>query len=235
MKPYSLRCESGKFTLTGGVSRATLSSSHTGRSIDVETAYAATAGWDEACTTESRVHPLFDSEFARAIRSTPVTTHELVVFRGRKMTTNPSSVGDLGPSPAPARGRYNWKGVSVLYTCTSVAGVVAELAPIRAGETLWVQRLLLPAALTLMDARALPPRSFAAGAFWRVEHRRDRDGEPLALGPRLADLASELFEGFIVPGVRGTPDAHYANVVVFRPAEQWRQWIVGQPFVVSAA
>jgi hypothetical protein len=28
-----------------------------------------------------------------------------------------------------------------------------------------------------------------------------------------------------VPGVRGNPDAHYNNVVVFRPHRGWQAWL----------
>jgi hypothetical protein len=41
----------------------------------------------------------------------------------------------------------------------------------------------------------------------------------------VADRVAKLFDGMIVPGVRGDESFRYFNIVVFCPNERWRSWL----------
>jgi hypothetical protein len=40
----------------------------------------------------------------------------------------------------------------------------------------------------------------------------------------VAAIVAEHFDGMVVPGVRGDRHQTYANVVLFRPLDRWRDW-----------
>ncbi len=150
-------------------------------------------------------------------------TLEGPLFRGRYFPTNltPASE-DFGPPPAvlTGAGRYHVPGSPKLYLCSSLGGVVSELTPPSHEHQLWIQRFQSPRLLRLLDAGTFHEHSLAVAAFWRVESQRDRGLTYARLGPRLAAIASERFDGMIVPGVRSANEPYF-NVVLFHPERLW--------------
>jgi hypothetical protein len=152
------------------------------------------------------------------------------LFRGRFMNVKPRSQYDFGPLPTSSAlpGRYNRKGEAVLYLCTSCEGVSAEKGAPPEGEALWVQEYRLPLEQqNIVDASHLPADSFAATVFWVAESQRDRNLEDgkLRLSHTVAELVTAEYDGMYVPGVRGDRKLSYSNLVVFRPATHWRDWV----------
>ena len=54
----------------------------------------------------------------------------------------------------------------------------------------------------------------------------ERDPNKYFKSQILAELISKSgFNGFLVPGVRGSIENRYNNLVLFDPNLQWRQWV----------
>lgn len=126
----------------------------------------------------------------------------------------------FGPPRDPSAGRYNRAGQSTLYAGTTVEGLRAEMARYAVpGRHFYYARYRPTEALRL--ANLTDPAAHAALhlAFDRAE-RLDADYEA---AQRIADVARQHLDGFIVPGVRGTATHHYTNVVVFlcSDAQDW--------------
>lgn len=147
------------------------------------------------------------------------TSYRARPFPERDRPTDPLQ---FGPPPSPGAGRYNRAGQPALYLGRDVRGLSAEMAHYpRPGQQYYFARYLSTDSLSLVDLSDANAHAALHLAFDRAE-RLDVDYEPAQL---LADVIRELgIDGIIVPGVRGSPDHHYCNVVVFR-CLGWEDWV----------
>jgi hypothetical protein len=224
MTNYTMQFETGRFHTTFGTVRGILASGWTGRRVDVEAGYGPAGAWLDHCETSELPHEAYESQFLREIADREPQALDGPLFRGRYFPANLTPASEeFGPPPADLTraGRYHVPGSPKLYLCSSLAGVASELTPPGHEHQLWIQRFQSPRRLVLLDAGTFRENSLAAAAFWRVESQRDRELAYARLGPRLAAIASERFDGMIVPGVRSA-DEPYFNVVLFRPEPVWR-------------
>ena len=60
-------------------------------------------------------------------------------------------------------------------------------------------------------------------AFWWAEIANKEDGTKFLFSQFVAGGVANLFDGMIVPGVRGDDSTRYDNIVIFRP-DRWRDW-----------
>ena len=134
---------------------------------------------------------------------------------------------DFGPPPKnlAGNGRYNSAGKPVLYLASTVAGVAAELERHRQnGMLLFYQSLSI-------DLQSLYIADLAADSmpFFQIifdYSELERDPEKYFKSQVLAELISQAgFDGFLAPGVRGSKNKLYKNLVLFDPESQWRKWI----------
>lgn len=167
-------------------------------------------------------------QFAEAAGNAPLATGRINFYRGRLFTTD--SVTDpfeFGPPPKAiaGHGRYNPAGKSALYLASTVAGVAAELERHRHdGMYLFCQSLSV-------DLQSLKVADLAADSMPIFQicfdySELERDAEKYFKSQVLAELISRAgFHGFLVPGVRGSKENRYQNLVLFDPELQWREWI----------
>lgn len=145
-------------------------------------------------------------------------------FRARSFseTTRPTDPLEFGPAPSRPQNRYNRAGQSALYLGMDVPGLGAEMAEqAKPGEHYYYARYLPVDSLSLVDLSDASAHAALHLAFDRAE-RLDLNYES---AQRLADVVRELhIDGIIVPGVRGTIDYHYSNVVIFNCAD-WAMWV----------
>jgi hypothetical protein len=110
--------------------------------------------------------------------------------------------------------------------CDSVDGVLREIE--NDGQATWIQEFAVNQAyLRVVDTRLSADLAFTNQVFWFAESCDSHvaNGKP-TFSQLIAQLVSELFDGMLVRGVRGTPGAHYSNIVVFRPLDAWRKLLV---------
>jgi hypothetical protein len=211
--------------IRGNDARGILGASYSGRSVDVETGYFEACRWIAEYQSDRKRQADLETRFLDSIAGYSAVPVDRPVWRGRTFKEAPASWEDFGPPPpskAPL-GRYNARGTPVLYLADSVEGVEVEV-PERDARRRWVQRFRLPPDLMILDARGLPHDSFSAGVFWAMESHRAAFPDSW-LGVRIAELLRERFDGLWVPGVRGTDERRYGNVVVFAPGENWKSWV----------
>ena len=149
-------------------------------------------------------------------------------FRGRRFLAGYSPVSDeMGPPPASVAraNRYNKPHESVLYLCDSQSAIANE--PIAGSGPLWVQSFVLPTdQLVIADFSSLRADDFVGKVFWFAELAGNDDvAVQLCFSQLIASLVGQHFDGMRVPGVRGTHDTRYSNIVVFRAEARWKQWI----------
>ena len=220
---YILKAEPERYELRGSPAGGILGATYTGRSIDVEGGYPVAKEWLENYETSPGERPELERQLVQSLGLAAASTYDAPFFRGRFFSTTPGSFQDFGPPPPDraSRGRYNAQGVSALYLCSSVIGVIRELATPPKGCRLWIQRFQILPELRMADARELAIDSLAAAVFWLIESGRDRSLPPPRLGERVGQLIGTEYDGLIVPGVRGEPNELYWNAVVFRPDDRW--------------
>ena len=200
----------------------------TGRRVRGDRHHEAVRNWIR-CTddTSLRAHAGCE-QFVQELRRVQIIRAPLTCYRGRP------HAGEMGP-PTDAQagaGRYNRDGVGVLYMSDLEVGVQRELrarpssGPFGVQRFIWVQRFIItPQARGIADLTMVDPASVIASTCWFAELAAP-DGEPtFAFSQFVAALVSDGFDGMRVPGVRGTDAVRYTNVVMFSPAERWRDWI----------
>jgi len=221
-----LRAETAPFELKGDSTRAFLGAEYTGRSIDVEVAYPAAKRWLEAYEKSLEPNLNLEAQFLNSLTSASEDVFDRPWFRGRWLSKPPECEDQFGPPPPEdaGPGRYNAQGEPALYLCSSCDGVKREIGEIVEGKQLWIQEFRIPPETRLADARSLPRDSLAAAVLWLIESARDRAIRP-QLGVRIVQIVGSHYDGIIVPGVRGDPDALYSNLVLFRPADRWRSFV----------
>ena len=187
--------------------------------------------WFEASDFSS--HPA-RAEFERALELVEVYEEKMICFRGRPHASNSPFIlpTDFGPPPTNVAtlGRYNAAGVPVLYLATSVDGVRLEVtnsAADLAGAS--VQSFEI-------DGTKLRIANFVASTLSPIIAESFDISERTGLGvgyektSLLAELVGSRFGGMIVPGVRGSREVRYSNIIIFQPGERWRDWLtLSQP------
>lgn len=215
---------------------AVLERGHTGRNVHIDDGYAMAKRWAECGNLLTlHLHPghcRFRSEASAAPR---ILGDYLNVVRGRGQRTSQQIVGweEMGPpKPSETRAnRYNRAKRPVLYLCDSQAGVQAELAT---EGSLCIQGYRLPLdQLSIADLANSQLSSFTRAVMdfaeaWDVSGRQ-WPALPAFSRNVAAIVQAAGFDGMRVPGVRGTSDYHYCNIVMFYPHQKWREWTLGQP------
>jgi hypothetical protein len=133
----------------------------------------------------------------------------------------------MGPPPVgvASEGRYNRSGEVVLYLCESDAGLARE--SIAGDGPLWSQPFILPTyKLAIADFSSLGADDFASKVFWFAELAGNEGvAQHLRFSQLVASLVGQRFDGMRIPGVRGSDDVRYSNVVVFRAESSWPDWL----------
>jgi hypothetical protein len=187
------------------------------------------ADWFATETTERFMgHPAI-AEFEEALRTATSKEGKLVVFRGRIFSA--STITDpfeFGPPPrgiAP-QGRYNREGGPVLYLSTTIAGVAAEMNRYQRKDShLHCQRFMLDmnnlavAELSRDDCAPILAITFDYSEL-------ERDPAKYFRSQGLAEVVERCgFDGMLVPGVRGSNDNRYHNLVMLGASDRWKQWV----------
>ncbi|MBW2741441.1 MAG: RES family NAD+ phosphorylase [Deltaproteobacteria bacterium] len=193
--------------------------------------------WAEAENREAfLMHPTAE-KFGSIISEAPVINGTtLVCYRGcyRRPDMLPHPLPHhFGPPPPEHTdaGRYNIAGKPVLYLCTTKYGAAYEKQedsnPIK---DLFCQEYLLDlAVLRLADFADPSLDNFIQIVFDYAEYGI-RDGkinkdEYLFSQAVAAIIGGKGFSGILVPGVRGTPERRYQNIVIFNPGEIWGKFV----------
>ena len=211
---------------------ATLSATYgpTGRFITADSDYALIRDWAERPDQDLQQRHEARARFAAHLSQVPgFAGASLRCCRGSKRFASahvPTS-DEMGPPPrgAASEGRYNKPGESVLYLCESKASVARE--PIAGDGPLWIQWFILPTnRLVIADFSSLRADDFASKVFWFAELAGNAGVAHRSGFSRLvASLVGQMFDGMRIPGVRGSHDVCYSNIVVFRAELRWRDWL----------
>lgn len=220
---------SGSITIGGS---ATLSATYgpTGRLVTADSDYALVREWaelpDQDLQQSHQAVARFATHLSQVVRLPGVS---LSCCRGSRRFPSgyvPTS-DEMGPPPtvAAAEGRYNRSGESTLYLCESEGGLARE--PIAGDGPLWIQRFVLPTErLSIADFSSLHADGFASKVFWFAELAGNEDVvQRLHFSQLVASLVRQKFDGMRIPGVRGTHDVRYSNVVIFGAEPSWRDWL----------
>jgi len=192
--------------------------------------------WAEAENREAfLMHPTA-KKFGFIISEIPVINDAtLVCYRGcyRRPDMLPHPLPHhFGPPPPEHTyaGRYNIAGKPVLYLCTTKYGVAYEKQedsnPIK---DLFCQEYLLDlAVLRIADFADPNLDNFIQIVFDYTEYgirdnKINKDEYPFSQA--VATIVWEKgFSGMLVPGVRGTPERRYQNIVIFNPEKIWKEF-----------
>jgi RES domain len=212
----------------------TMTFGHTGRAVRGNEAYAFAMKWARLPTREELLgHPACQ-EFSYLVPLvSPVSGSTLVCFRVRGITGAPPQSNEMGPPEQDPHGRrYNPPGQPALYLSDSEEGLRRELSVLDVEGIPYVQRYRLPLdRLRIADFSAdcsqIPEDHFLVAVFSIAEECKVEGRGPnrYIFSQIVAELVAAHFDGMRVPGVRGNPDAHYNNVVVFRPHRGWQAWL----------
>lgn len=222
---------------------ANLSASYgpTGRFITADSEYAFVREWADNPDPYIQKHHEARERFVAClshVNRVNVEGARLSCFRGRRFSDgySPTSAEMGPPAVSDARAnRYNKPNESTLYLCESQEAIANE--PIAGGGQLWVQRFLLPTdRLAIPDFSSLRADDFASKAFWFAE-LAGNDGVAVkrCFSQLVASLVRKQFDGMRVPGVRGSNDTSYSNVVVFCAEARWKPWLAIDCQPVKAA
>lgn len=226
---------------------ATLSATYagTGRCLIADEMYGEVSAWASLPTREQlREHEMF-ARFSDVIAHAPIVTEPvLACFRGRnppfgeppRVENTPTSK-EMGP-PQPqnkcAGGRYNALGEAVLYLCDCEDGVARELTD--QTKALWVQAFqILTAGVRIADfhTSSIDQSPLVSKVFWFAE-LAGAEGYPSTIFSQIvAEVVSSKFHGMYISGVHGDLGQHYGNVVIFKPENVWRNWLMPKsPFLL---
>lgn len=193
--------------------------------------------WAEAENRDAfLMHPTAE-KFGSLISEKPVINGTtLVCYRGCSIRPDmlpyplPHHFGPPPPEHTYA-GRYNIVGKPVLYLCTTKYGVAYEKQedsnPIK---DLFCQEYLLNlSVLRLADFADPALNNFVQIVFDYAEYgirggKITKDG--YLFSQAVAVIVGEKgFSGMLVPGVRGTPERRYQNIVIFNPETIWKEFV----------
>jgi RES domain len=203
---------------------------HTGRRITVDRDFYIAQKLAERSTLALRLSP-WAWRVVHELRNAPVVAlTPLALFRARPDDCSIHGWEEMGPPPvgrAP-QGRYNRAGESVLYLSNSEEGVRLEVT---AGRICIQKYAIYAPPLRIADLGSERASNRLHAAFDLAE----KACVPGRSGPATYAFSNFLarsicrsgFDGFIVPGVRGSSSIRYYNVVLFRPEGTWRSWSKG--------
>lgn len=154
----------------------------------------------------------------------------LMAYRGKFIDSlDPCPMSDSF-GPTLRAGRYNSEKVPTLYLSASRQGVAAELDHLKATDKiLYCQDYAVPTAELRIANFASPNVSnFVQIAFDSAEHASHpgaTDKRNYLFSQKLAQIVVKTgFSAMLVPGVRGSQNNRYTNLVVFSPGERWKSW-----------
>lgn len=193
--------------------------------------------WAGAENKEALLSHPTANKFGSMISETPVINGTtLVCYRGsyRRPDMFPRPLQHhFGPPPLELTeaGRYNIAGEPVLYLCTTNYGVAYEKQedsnPIR---DLFCQEYILDLSVLRLADFADPKLDNFIQIVFDYAENGIRGGnidksEYLFSQVVAATVEKKGFSGMLVPGVRGTPEHRYQNVVIFKPEIIWKQFV----------
>lgn len=227
--------ESGpiEMTCTANVSAVwDLVAGHTGRTVRGNAGYELAKQWSELQSREEVLAHVAAEEFRVLIRKAArLQVTGLVCFRGRGIRGTAPSAEEMGPPPSPEKageGRYHQAGKPALYLSDSEEGVRREQDAWLIEGVRYVQRYRLPLdQLVVADFTLIPPDHFATAVFSLAEGCKvsGRGPDSYLFSQTVASIIASAFDGMCVPGVRGDPNFHYSNVVLFHPYPTWQAWL----------
>jgi hypothetical protein len=193
--------------------------------------------WAEAENRKAfLMHPTA-KKFGSIISEAPVINGTtLVCYRGcyRRPDMLPHPLPHhFGPPPPEHTdaGRYNIAGKPVLYLCTTKYGAAYEKQEdSNSIKDLFCQEYLLHlAVLRLADFADPILDNFIQIVFDYAEYGI-RDGkinkDEYLFSQEIAAIVGEKgFSGMLVPGVRGTPERRYQNIIIFNPEAIWKEFV----------
>lgn len=203
---------------------------HTGRSVPVGKDYRLVEQWSKAESKEQiESHPACDRFRAEVNSVRALTGDALHCIRGRIDDGTIVDWRQMGPPTSCGQGsRYAASGVGVLYLCDSIGGVHRELNPGEGTKIFLQEYMLRSSGLRLGDLAASDLTEFVKAVFDVAENSavEGRVGPTTFLFTQVvARIVREAgFDGMVVPGVRGTTDFKYRNVVVFDAKNRWAEW-----------
>lgn len=219
----------GARMLSGSLSKVVIRG-HTGRRITVDRAFYRAQKLAERSTLALRLSP-WAWQVGQELRNAPVAAlSPLVLFRARPDDCSIHGWEQMGPPPVGCAhdGRYNRAGTSVLYLSDSEEGARLEVA---AGRICIQQYAIHAPPLRIADLASEEASNLLHAAFDLAE----KACVPGWSGPATYVFSQFLarsicrsgFDGFIVPGVRGSSSIRYRNVVLFSPEGTWPSWSKG--------
>jgi len=230
---FSASLAHAKYNVSGTAIDSLLSYGHTGRKVLGSEAERRAEEWRLANRDELLSHPVAE-EFRASVSSAPVLSGDsLVLFRGRDIRESeqrPPTVEQMGPLPLnyiPRGNRYNREGKRALYLADSEDGVRREMKVWHTEGTPYVIRIEVPlTSLRIVDFSNWPTDDLITAVFARAEtcNVGQRGPTNYIFSQAVGELVSERFDGMRIPGVHGTPGAHYKNIVLFRRLEDWSNW-----------
>ena len=181
--------------------------------------------WVRRLKTELKCAPISNLKTLQLFRARP---SDPSICGWEQMGPRDKGPPDKGPPDKGSRssGRYNKSGEIVLYLSSRAKGAMLEVE----AQSVCIQKYSIPCSSTQMKIADFNSRHLSnlLGAAFDLS---ESSVVPFRLGfsnyKYSNFLASTLkrfkFDGFIVPGVRGSPEFQYFNVILFHP-EAWRQW-----------
>ena len=202
---------------------------HTGREVRGNQGYVLATEWAKLeARAELLNHPACE-EFRRlAPFASRVSDTALVLFRGKGFATDTPSPSAKQMGPGCQEGRYSRLGECMLYLSDSEEGVLRELNAWHVEGIPYVMRYRLPLdKLNIADFTMIPDDHFVAAVFSKAEECNvgGRGSNSNVFSQLVAELVMAHFDGMRIPGVRGSRNFHYNNVVVFHPDPDWRDWL----------
>jgi hypothetical protein len=190
--------------------------------------------WLKYISNEECLAHLAASKFCSLIHNNPIIKDRcLVLSRGRNIATEMAPTvkpKGFGPPEETKPGRYSIASNPVLYLSTSEQGVFYELKSYqKPGQTLFCQKYNLPTnELKIADFSPNNIDNFIQLVFYYAE-RGLRNGTidkgDYVFSQVVAELVKKSgFDGMVIPGVRGTVNHRYSNIVIFDPSD-WEKWI----------
>jgi hypothetical protein len=203
---------------------------HTGRRITVDRDFYRAQKLAERSTLALRFSPWAWRAVHELHNASVVALSPLVLFRARPDDCSIHGWEEMGPPPvgrAPD-GRYNRAGESVLYLSNSEEGVRLEVPP---GRICIQQYVIYAPPLRIADLGSEGVSNLLHAVFDLAERARVQGRSGPATYAFSNYLARSIcrcgFDGFMVPGVRGSSSIRYYNFVFFRPVGSWRSWSKG--------
>ncbi len=217
----------GSTSLSFGAN-ATISATQqrTGRRIEANELHAKVESWSKSIDPAS--HKLARDFRVALTHVVPCHEREIISYRGRRFKNGEvPSWQQMGPPPeiSCVEGRYNQPQKPALYLCENIKAVMRE--PIKGNDPLWVQKYLLPMkSLKIGDFRTERSREFISQVLWFAEHAGEATNTcSFSFSQFIAKLVMEKFDGMLVPGVRGSSEFRYYNIVILRRLDEWETWV----------